>query len=166
MTVLADGTALYRIRGEGSLLLYVGVSDNFGRRWKEHAKQQPWWAEMRSLSVDRWYESRDAAEMAERAAIKVERPKYNQQHAVRLPLRGRLEPIPAAVLDLLPGGNHGWVPCEDGSGMERPWVPGWSHFPEAHQMVADGVLHPCGRGTMLVPEPCGECPQRSRCSIP
>lgn len=147
------------------MLLYIGISDNFGRRWKEHAKQQPWWGEKRTLSVDCWYQSRNAAERAEQAAIKAERPRYNRQYAVRLPLRG-LEPIPAVILDLIPAGNLGWVPCEDGSGMKRPGVPGWPHFPEAHQMVADGVLHPCGRGTMLVPEPCGECPRRSRCTTP
>jgi predicted GIY-YIG superfamily endonuclease len=77
---LADGTALYRIRGEEALLLYIGISDDFGRRWKEHAKQQPWWGEMRSLSVDCWYGTRSEAETAEELAIKAERPKYNKTH--------------------------------------------------------------------------------------
>ena len=80
MPVPADGTALYRIRGEGALLLYIGVSEDFGRRWKEHAKQQSWWGEMRSLSVDRWYESRAEAGDAEVAAILAEQPKYNKTH--------------------------------------------------------------------------------------
>jgi hypothetical protein len=79
---IADGTALYRVWGDADLLLYIGVSDRFGTRWKEHAKQQPWWGEMRRLSVDSWHESRDEAEAAEQAAIKAEFPKYNVVHAI------------------------------------------------------------------------------------
>ena len=33
--------------GEDDLLLYVGVSKDFGRRWKEHAKRQHWWGDKR-----------------------------------------------------------------------------------------------------------------------
>lgn len=80
---LADGTALYRIRGDKGLLLYIGISDNFGRRWRQHAEKQPWWGEMRSLSVDKWFGRRADAETAEKAAIKVEKPKYNKVHATR-----------------------------------------------------------------------------------
>lgn len=97
-TVTADGTALYRVRGENALLLYIGISDNFGRRWKEHAKRQPWWSEMRSLSVDRWYGSRAEAEAAEAAAIKAEQPKYNKTHAA--PMRRQrvtVNPYPILV---------------------------------------------------------------------
>jgi predicted GIY-YIG superfamily endonuclease len=82
VTVPADGTALYRVRGENGLLLYIGISDGFGRRWKDHSRKQPWWDEMRSLSVDCWYESRADAEEAEKAAIRDEKPKYNKKHAV------------------------------------------------------------------------------------
>lgn len=82
MTEAPERTAMYRIRGEADALLYIGVSDDFGRRWKQHAKKQPWWHEMRSLSVDCWYESRPEAEAAEAAAIKAEQPKYNKTHNV------------------------------------------------------------------------------------
>ena len=90
-----EGTALYRIRGEESLLLYIGISDDFGRRWKEHAKQQPWWDEMRSMSVDRWYQTRGEAEAAEKAAIKAEKPRYNKAHAGRagIPSGERAQPL-------------------------------------------------------------------------
>lgn len=36
-------TALYRIFGDADLLLYIGISKDFGTRWKQHAKAQPWW---------------------------------------------------------------------------------------------------------------------------
>lgn len=77
-----ERTALYRIWGDGDQLLYIGISNNFGTRWKTHAKQQPWWDEMRRLSADAWYDDRDEAEAIEAAAIKAERPKYNKLHAV------------------------------------------------------------------------------------
>ena len=73
----ADGTALYRIRGERAVPLYIGISDDFGERWKQHAKAQPWWSEMRSLHVDEWFAERADAEAAETTAIAAERPKYN-----------------------------------------------------------------------------------------
>ncbi len=77
---IADGVALYRIFGEADLLLYIGISKDFGRRWKEHAKKQPWWPEMRRLSVDEWFDLRSGAEAAETDAIKAEKPKYNKKH--------------------------------------------------------------------------------------
>lgn len=75
-------TALYRIWGDEGLLLYIGISNDFGDRWKSHAKEQPWWDEMRRLTADAWYDRRADAEEAEAAAIKAERPKYNKRHAV------------------------------------------------------------------------------------
>jgi predicted GIY-YIG superfamily endonuclease len=77
---LTERTALYRIWGAADLLLYIGISKDFGSRWKQHAKQQPWWDEMERLTVDRWYGSRQEAEAAERTAIKAEKPKYNVAH--------------------------------------------------------------------------------------
>jgi hypothetical protein len=81
ITAIADGIALYRVFGEADLLLYVGISNSFGRRWREHAKKQPWWGEMRRLTVDCWYPSRAEAEEAETAAIKADTPKYNKKNA-------------------------------------------------------------------------------------
>ncbi len=135
MTVPADGTALYRIRGEQALLLYVGVSDDFGRRWKEHAKQQPWWEEMRSLSVDCWYESRDEAGIAEAAAIRAEKPKYNKRHAV---------PDWREQREIIVGGSGGFKFASRGrlweQQHERRWVNGHAGFPELHELVAEGRL--------------------------
>lgn len=78
----AERTALYRIWGDAGLLLYIGISKDFGSRWKAHAKQQPWWPEMRRLTADEWFDDRKDAEAAEAAAIKAERPKYNKVHAI------------------------------------------------------------------------------------
>lgn len=72
-------TALYRLFGDGDLLLYIGISDTFGRRWNQHAQSQSWWPEVRRQSVD-WYQSRPEAETAEEAAIKAEGPRHNIMH--------------------------------------------------------------------------------------
>lgn len=89
MSETAERLALYRIRGEASLLLYIGISKHFGQRWWEHAMKQPWWDEMRSLSADEWYGSRAEARKAERAAIKAERPKHNKHHNKVRPVQAR-----------------------------------------------------------------------------
>src|SRR6266704_3240234 len=97
-------TALYRIWGDAGLLLYIGISNNFGTRWKEHAKRQPWRDEMRRLTADAWYDSRPEAEAAEEAAIKAEGPKYDKRHVspgsraaereeVLVLLAGRIKPL-------------------------------------------------------------------------
>ena len=78
---MTDRTALYRIFGDADLLLYIGISKNFGTRWKQHAKTQPWWDEHRRMTVE-WRESRPEAEEAETAAIEAEHPQYNIIHNV------------------------------------------------------------------------------------
>jgi predicted GIY-YIG superfamily endonuclease len=83
---VSDGTALYRIYSDADLLLYIGISNDFGRRWKQHARKQPWWTERRRMTV-LFYDSRTEAEVAEEAAVKVEKPKYNKQYLVPLPPR-------------------------------------------------------------------------------
>jgi predicted GIY-YIG superfamily endonuclease len=77
---MSKRTAVYRIFGDASLLLYIGISDNFGRRWQQHARQQPWWDEHRQMTID-WHETRELAKTAETAAIKTEGPKFNVIHA-------------------------------------------------------------------------------------
>ncbi len=101
-------TALYRIWGEADLLLYIGISNSFGKRWKDHAKRQPWWDEMRRLSADAWYDSRPEAEAAEEAAIKAEGPKYNKVHAV--PAARAVQPRPRRRL---PSTAHPPAPFRD-----------------------------------------------------
>lgn len=81
---LPEETALYYIYGVADLLLYIGISNDFGKRWKQHARKQPWWGEKRWMTT-LWYDSRPEAEAAETAAIEAERPKYNKVHAARSP---------------------------------------------------------------------------------
>jgi predicted GIY-YIG superfamily endonuclease len=79
---VSERTALYRMFGVDDELLYIGISKNFGRRWEQHARKQPWWDEVVRQTVE-WRPTRDEAERDETAAIKAEHPKYNILHAVR-----------------------------------------------------------------------------------
>jgi hypothetical protein len=94
-TEAPEETALYRIFGgmRRGRLLYIGISKDFGKRWKQEAATFPWWDEKRRMTVH-WYDSRPEAAAAERAAIKAEYPKYNKKHAVARP--GPLYVIPVA----------------------------------------------------------------------
>lgn len=86
MSRAPERTALYRIRGEGGELLYIGITNGVPFRWNGHQKVQPWWDELRTLTVE-WHASREEAEAAEKAAIRAEQPKYNVTHLK--PGRGR-----------------------------------------------------------------------------
>lgn len=67
---------MYRIFGEADELLYIGMTNSPGIRWNGHQLVQPWWDELRSLTVE-WRDSRPEADAAEKAAVLAEQPKYN-----------------------------------------------------------------------------------------
>lgn len=69
-------TTLYRFYGTDAELLYVGVSDDWPTRLKQHSRTQHWFQDVREVScVD--YPDREGAEHAERAAIIEEQPRFN-----------------------------------------------------------------------------------------
>ena len=69
-------TTLYRMFDAAGDLLYVGITSRGGRRFDEHAKVQPWWVEVASVTVEH-FATRTEALAAELAAIRVEDPTYN-----------------------------------------------------------------------------------------
>ena len=76
---MSDITTLYRIYGHDESLLYIGISGNPGRRFKEHQDNQPWWSETAGARFQH-FETRAEAERAEPLAIRSEFPKYNKVH--------------------------------------------------------------------------------------
>lgn len=46
--------ALYRFRDDSGALLYVGITNNPGRRWTEHQKSKPWWHQVHRDRLARW----------------------------------------------------------------------------------------------------------------
>jgi len=113
MTETSVPTALYHVYGDEDLLLYIGVSNNFGRRWTEHAKKQPWWPDLRRQTV-LWYPSRPEAEDAEEAAIKAEKPRYNIVH--NRAVAGRIRRGPVRNIKDIPGRD---LPTS----VEGTWIP-------------------------------------------
>lgn len=71
--------ALYRFWDADGALLYIGISLDPGKRWKQHRDDKPWWSEVAKVTVEP-HPSRPAAMDAERAAIAAERPRYNVVH--------------------------------------------------------------------------------------
>lgn len=79
-----EPTSLYRFYDAAGTLLYVGISNNPARRWKQHADTKPWWSDVDRKTVE-WLASRAEAEAAEAEAIKAEKPLHNWRHATRVP---------------------------------------------------------------------------------
>jgi DNA-binding XRE family transcriptional regulator/predicted GIY-YIG superfamily endonuclease len=72
-------TALYRHFDSDGRLLYVGIALNVFRRTREH-ESSSWFASIQRIEVEH-FSSRKDAEAAERAAIKNEKPVYNESFA-------------------------------------------------------------------------------------
>lgn len=68
--------AVYRPYAADGLLLYAGVTKNFGQRWQQQASQKSWWLQMTRMIVD-WYDNEEAAVRAEQDAIDNEHPRHN-----------------------------------------------------------------------------------------
>lgn len=75
---MSEPTMLYRFYDEVGALLYVGISARGPRRWSEHAKNRPWWHEVRSSTIEHFLTRQDAL-LAEGVAIRTEKPRYNKQ---------------------------------------------------------------------------------------
>ncbi len=72
---------LYRVWGKDSQRpLYIGISHHPLARFSQHAEEKPWWrGQVWNTEVD-WYPSREAAALAEKQAIRNERPIHNVTH--------------------------------------------------------------------------------------
>lgn len=72
-------TALYRLYGADGTLLYIGVTDNPDRRFKQHRDTKPWWPQVAQKTIE-WRPSRVVALADEADAIRAEAPVYNIDH--------------------------------------------------------------------------------------
>jgi predicted GIY-YIG superfamily endonuclease len=77
----AKPTCLYRLYDASGRLLYVGITSNIARRWKEHRTKHPeWWPQVAQQRVG-WFLLRDHAWYAEREAVRTELPLHNDEAA-------------------------------------------------------------------------------------
>lgn len=74
-----DETELYRHYNSDGDLLYIGISISTMLRLSGHRKDSAWFKEIETIKIER-FSSRRAAFVAEEAAIKLEKPKYNIFH--------------------------------------------------------------------------------------
>jgi hypothetical protein len=72
---------LYRHYDVDGVLLYVGITESPEGRTREHARSSVWVRYAHHMTAE-WFDSRDDAEAAERAAIRNEMPVFNIAHAV------------------------------------------------------------------------------------
>lgn len=77
----AGTTAVYRLYDSSDRLLYVGIASDPLRRWGQHAKQTTWWSSVTATRLE-WFETRKAAELAEKEAIQQEEPRFNLLHTL------------------------------------------------------------------------------------
>lgn len=71
-------TYLYRFFGHDGSLLYVGISERLGARFKEHRREKPW-HEVATIRLES-FATRKEAKDAERMAIQEEHPAWNVVH--------------------------------------------------------------------------------------
>ena len=79
-------TALYRFYDDQGELLYVGITNDPWRRWRQHVLAKPWYPQVKHQAVT-WYGSEPQARKAETRAIRAERPKFNIAGALKPPSR-------------------------------------------------------------------------------
>ncbi|MEO1720939.1 MAG: hypothetical protein AAFR84_00890 [Pseudomonadota bacterium] len=72
-------TSLYRHYDADGVLLYVGIALNHVSRLSQHMASASWFYEIARIEVEH-FDSRLAAETAERIAIRDERPLHNKAH--------------------------------------------------------------------------------------
>lgn len=79
MTAVAD---LYRYYDRAGALLYIGESLSSIARAVQHQSHAAWWDYVASFTREK-FESKEAAQLAERDAIAKERPAFNVKHNVK-----------------------------------------------------------------------------------
>ncbi len=71
--------ALYRFWDKNNTLLYIGISNNFLGRIRQHTHTADWFQQAHNVTIEH-YNSRAEVEQAEVKAIKAELPLYNKTH--------------------------------------------------------------------------------------
>ena len=69
-------TGVYRLYSTDGALLYVGVGVDPRNRVTEHIRRKPWGGEIADVVID-WYQYIEVAHLAERRAIRDEKPLHN-----------------------------------------------------------------------------------------
>jgi predicted GIY-YIG superfamily endonuclease len=76
--------ALYRFYDADDVLLYVGITHDPPQRLQSHGSTAFFWTDVAKIKIE-WCANRKEARDKERDAIKAEGPRYNKQHAQKIP---------------------------------------------------------------------------------
>lgn len=124
-------TSLYRLFDKEGHLLYVGIGHSALVRLGAHLREKPWSADVAHAEIEH-YDSRSAAEDAEREAIRAEKPLHNVVH------NGRLKPE-----DPRWGSRPDDMPdmCHDHCVKQGDWT---IYYP--HEWLKGAARYRCSRG--------------------
>lgn len=73
---MSTAHALYRHYDADGVLLYVGITNDPGKRWNQHRGDKAWWEEVKLTRLEH-FASRPEVLAAEKRAISDERPRWN-----------------------------------------------------------------------------------------
>lgn len=119
----AKPTCLYRLYNSAGALLYVGITSDIGRRWKEHRPEHhDWWPQVAERRVV-WYLERAHAWHAERESVRVERPLHNHETAGHI--AGTLAPQLFTEPTPKPPSREGWWRDEEAVAAYRLEWKAW-----------------------------------------
>lgn len=121
---------VYRFWSAEGQVIRIGHTVDLPDRLSQYRTQEPWWGEVVKVTYDE-YPTVDAAVKAERAAIKVTRPKYNAQHNPDVKIPFRAGPAPARVSKLSSGSARAETARRESGDVQK-----------VRELVADGVS--CG----------------------
>lgn len=116
---------LYRF-WNGDQLLYVGITSDPGRRWRQHHKSKLWWGDVTAATLEH-FPTRAELEAAEVAAIHAERPLHNVMHN-----RGHVTPARRPITQVeasdMPDMCHDRCADRDGIFFPYRWINGTAHY--------------------------------------
>jgi predicted GIY-YIG superfamily endonuclease len=114
---------LYRMYDAARRLLYVGITMNVPARMADHRGEKPWWSEISTIELQH-FTTRKEVELAEKKAIRTERPAFNVMHVLREKQEGkgsrRVTPMRSLQMDDRPWAELGR--CAEAIGSTRSAV--------------------------------------------
>ena len=130
---------LYRHFNADGELLYVGITNNLGKRIKDHSKLSAWFEDIGNITVEK-FDTREEVLERERQAIISEKAKYNIQHQPKvIPVMAEAEPEPPIEVSrqqLLR--NITFQPCYEVGEISR--LLGLGHGNAAQHLIDGGEL--------------------------
>jgi len=125
---MADMHAVYRMFDGGDRLLYIGRTGDAGRRFGDHTSKR-WFPLVETIKLE-WFPTEAAAVLAERRAIRTERPRYNIAETSK-----SRSPVPLAALTTVPPERPPRV--RPRRPAQRPTVPRPASAATSREMTPD-----------------------------